>query len=117
MNRNVLFSTFIILILLFSYAFPSVKVKIEGKTHTMDSYQEFNLTYVPITELNEFLKGEIFWNQLTKKGIWQLNSHQVVFSPFSPYIMVDTTVYNLVQEVRFKKGTLLACCEMFALST
>ncbi|MCJ7508082.1 MAG: copper amine oxidase N-terminal domain-containing protein, partial [candidate division Zixibacteria bacterium] len=115
MNRKSSFLLFfpVILVCIVSYALSSVDIEIGGKSHRIDSYEKFNLTYVPITELNEILKGEVSWNQLTKKGAWQINGHELVFSPFSPYIVVDTTVYNLVREVEFKKGTIYVPLETF----
>jgi len=103
----------IVLPLLFSYAYSSIKVEIDEKAYFIDSYDKFNLTYVSITELAGPISGEILWNELTKKGTWQIDDHQIVLTPFSPYIMVDTVVYNLVREVEFKKGTLFVPIETF----
>ncbi|HEX9917044.1 MAG TPA: N-acetylmuramoyl-L-alanine amidase [candidate division Zixibacteria bacterium] len=115
MNRKLSFLLFfsIISVCIISYALSSVDMEIGGKSLRIDSYEKFNLTYVSITELNEVLKGEVSWNQLTKKGTWQFNGHELILSPFSPYIVVDTTVYNLVREIEFKKGTIYVPLETF----
>lgn len=113
MMRKIAAISLVILFLFFSYAYSSIKIEIDEKAYFIDSYDKFNLTYVSITELNEPINGEIFWNELTKKGTWQIGDHQIVLTPFSPYIMVDTTVCNLVRQVELKKGTLFVPIETF----
>ncbi len=113
MRGRLVFLVMGIMLLSFSLTFSSVKVELGGKLKEIDSYDKSNLTYISLTELNELLGGEFFWNQLTKKGIWQINQHQLAFSPFSPYILVDSSVFNLVGDVEFKKGTLYAPIQTF----
>lgn len=113
MSRKLLLSLVAMILLSFSGAFSSIKVEFDQKPAQMDSYDKSNLTYISVTELNELLGGEFFWNQLNKKGIWQINEHELVFSPFSPYILVDSSVFNLVGEVEFKKGTLYVPIQTF----
>jgi N-acetylmuramoyl-L-alanine amidase len=64
------------------------------------------IRYISVNDLVDIYGGEFNWNYTLKKAFWEVNEHQIVFSLFSPYVLVDGRTYNLGYEVKFKKGAL-----------
>jgi N-acetylmuramoyl-L-alanine amidase len=62
--------------------------------------------YVSLSDVVETYGGSVSWNHLEKKTIWEVEGKDVIFTLFSPYVLVDTCVYNLIFEVKFIAGTM-----------
>jgi N-acetylmuramoyl-L-alanine amidase len=62
--------------------------------------------YISLSDVAETYGGSISWNHLEKKAIWEVGGKDVIFTLFSPYVLVDSDVYNLISEVKFIDGTL-----------
>lgn len=64
------------------------------------------IKYISINDLVRIYGGELDWNYLERKALWEVREHQITLVIFLPYVLMDGKVYNLVYEVKFKKGTL-----------
>jgi len=62
------------------------------------------IKYVSLNDLVKIYGGELRWDYLPKKAYWEVDEHQIAFSLFSPYVLMDGKVYNLFYRIEFKKG-------------
>ncbi len=71
------------------------------------------IKYISINDLVKIYGGKLQWNYPEKKALWEVKEHQITLVLFSPYILMDHKAYNLVYEVKFKKGTLYVPLDNF----
>jgi len=101
-KKNILISALILLeIVLLSLILSAQKLD-----HNLPITKIQDEDYISLSDVVEAYGSSLFWNHLEKKAIWEVEGKDVIFTLFSPYVSVDSDVYNLVFEVKFKDGTL-----------
>ena len=96
----------IILIILTGLILFSSLIFAQDKSFRIQYLYIDGIKYISINDLVRIYGGELDWNYLERKALWEVREHQITLVIFSPYVLMDGKVYNLVYEVKFKKGTL-----------
>jgi len=102
------FYLFIILFFLFCvYSFSTgsvISIDKDGERYQLESLEIGGHRYIELSDLMKMNGGELFWDPLAKKAIWEFKEHLFEFTLFSPYILLDEEAYNLTLPVEFKQG-------------
>jgi len=110
-KKNILISALILL----EIVFLSLILSAQKLDHNLPMTKIQDEDYISLSDVMEAYGGSLFWNHLGKKAIWEVEGKDVIFTLFSPYVLVDSDVYNLVFEVKFEDGTLFLPLKTFPL--
>ena len=75
-----------------------------GEKYQLESLEIEGHQYIALPDLKKIYGGELFWEPLGKKAMWEVKEHQFKFTLFSPYILLDEEAYNLTLPVELKQG-------------
>jgi len=75
-----------------------------GEKYQIESLEIEGYQYIGLSDLKKIYGGELFWEPLGKKAMWEVKEHQFKFTLFSPYILLDQEAYNLTLPVELKQG-------------
>jgi N-acetylmuramoyl-L-alanine amidase len=101
MIRRIIILSILIGLILFSSL-----ISAQDKSFRIQYLYIDGVKYISINDLVRIYGGKLDWNYLERKTLWEVREHQITLVIFSPYVLMDSKVYNLVYEVKFKKGTL-----------
>ncbi|MDP2960535.1 MAG: N-acetylmuramoyl-L-alanine amidase, partial [candidate division Zixibacteria bacterium] len=95
----------IFLIYICSFSFGStITIDKGGEKYQVESLEIKGYQYIDLSDLKKIYGGELFWEPLGKKAMWEVKEHQFKFTLFSPYIRLDQEAYNLTLPVELKQG-------------
>lgn len=81
-----------------------ISIEKEGERYQIESLEIGGQLYIELTGLKQIYGGEIFWDPAGKRTLWEYKEHLLEFVLFSPYILLDEEIYNLVLPVEIKQG-------------
>lgn len=59
---------------------------------------------VRVLRMHQEIGGKIYQDEKEGKAIWYYKGQRLEFTPFSPYVLIDNSIYDLLFEVKLKKG-------------
>jgi len=62
------------------------------------------ISYLCLNDIVKILGGELYQDREEKKAIWYYQGKRLEFVPFSPYVLIDDSIYDLLFEVKTKRG-------------
>jgi N-acetylmuramoyl-L-alanine amidase len=90
---------------LYSFSFASsITIDKGGEKYQIESLEIEGYQYIDLSDLKKIYGGELFWEPLGKKVMWEVKEHQFKFDLFSPYILLDQEAYNLTLPVELRQG-------------
>jgi N-acetylmuramoyl-L-alanine amidase len=76
----------------------------EGREkYQIDCLEIKGYQYIALSDLKKIYGGELFWEPMGKKVMWEVKEHQFKFNLFSPYILLDQEAYNLTLPVELRQ--------------